>query len=77
MLEICAADRLVVYLRVSTGRRVLGCLFWTFEFPILDLFRISDFEIRFFFSPLFTAGARFRILAGSLVGESLVDCGWI
>jgi hypothetical protein len=49
MLETCAADRLVMYLRGTTGRRVLGCLFWTFEFPILNLFRISDFEIRIWF----------------------------
>jgi hypothetical protein len=33
-------------LRVSPERHVLGCLFWTFEFPILNLLRISDFDIR-------------------------------
>jgi hypothetical protein len=34
---------------VSGERRVFGCLFWTFEFAILNLFRISDFEIRIWF----------------------------
>jgi hypothetical protein len=49
MLETGAADRLVRYPRVSGERRVFGCLFWTFDFAILNLFRISDFEIRIWF----------------------------
>jgi hypothetical protein len=46
MFETGEADRLVMVPRASAERRVFGCLFWTFELRILNLFRISDFEIR-------------------------------
>jgi hypothetical protein len=32
--------------RGATWRQVSVCVFWTFEFLILNLFRISDFEFR-------------------------------